>query len=605
MSTEIPRQPDDLWALANRRMIAKAIGELCYEQALVAQPEDGERYRLPLQGKVQYRFQAQRSIWDFLLVAPDSVQRIGHERTQPADDAGQFFIDAAKDIGLSDVVLGGFLHEMANTLAADVALLRARAGLSADALAQMPDDRLQALLDGHPKGLVNKGRIGWGAREFEAYGTEAQQPVQWLWLAVDRDAVRGGFGAGWTPERLLREALSPPELDRFLTHWSTVGLSRDRYLPLPIHPWQWDQHVRQHFAGDIVQGRIVPLGLYGDGFLPQQSLRTFSNATRPAALHIKLPLTVLNTSCYRGIPGQYIEIGPALSEWLGQRCEDDPVLSARHTRALSEVAGIHYPHPHHEQIAGTPYRYREMLGAIWRQSPYDGLAPDERPILLAALLQRDDAGRSVIGALIRRSGLGTEAWLEALFERVLVPLYHLQCRYGIGLVAHAQNLCLILRNDAPAAVALKDLQGDLRLVDRDFPECGSLPQSVRDTLPRLPAEYLIHDLLTGHFVTALRFISAALWQADGFPEPRFYALAAQVLRRYQASQPELQARFALFDLFRPQIERVCVNRVRFKIGYDDSAERPLPMLGGMLDNPLRWGDASHPAPTDEPVQSPA
>ncbi len=35
----------------------------------------------------------------------------------------------------------------------------------------------------------------------------------------------------------------------------------------------------------------------------------------------------------------------------------------------------------------------------------------------------------------------------------------------------------------------------------------SLPQEVRDVTSRLSADYLIHDLQTGHFVTVLRFIS--------------------------------------------------------------------------------------------------
>ncbi len=36
----------------------------------------------------------------------------------------------------------------------------------------------------------------------------------------------------------------------------------------------------------------------------------------------------------------------------------------------------------------------------------------------------------------------------------------------------------------------------------------SLPQEVRDVTSRLSADYLIHDLQTGHFVTVLRFYFA-------------------------------------------------------------------------------------------------
>jgi hypothetical protein len=58
------------------------------------------------------------------------------------------------------------------------------------------------------------------------------------------------------------------------------------------------------------------------------------------------------------------------------------------------------------------------------------------------------------------------------------------------------------------------------------------------------------------------------------------------IRRYQAQNPELAERFALFDLFAPKIPRIAINKVRFAIGYGDSGERPLPDLGTPLDNPL-------------------
>lgn len=68
----------------------------------------------------------------------------------------------------------------------------------------------------------------------------------------------------------------------------------------------------------------------------------------------------------------------------------------------------------------------------------------------------------------------------------------------------------------------------MRLVDKDFPQAASLPNVVKDVTVRLSADYLIHDLQTGHFVTVLRFISP-LMQACNLSEYRFYQLLAQVL----------------------------------------------------------------------------
>ena len=127
--------------------------------------------------------------------------------------------------------------------------------------------------------------------------------------------------------------------------------------------------------------------------------------------------------------------------------------------------------------------------------------------------------------------------------------------------------------------------GDMRLVDEDFPQAESLPQQVKAVTARLSAEYIIHDLQTGNFVTVLRFISR-LTQQSGVSETRFYQILAQVLRRYMAAHPELAERFAKFDLFKPQIIRVILNPVKLTFSEHDGGSRMLPNYVCDLDNPL-------------------
>lgn len=578
------------WRQANRALIAKCLAELCYEQALTAEAESERCFVVALGNGVRYHFRAMPTVWDWLHIEPETLERGTADGREPAVDATQLLIDAAPDLELDDCTLGNLLHEIANTLAADTALLAARENLDAEALARLPDQQLQGLLDGHPKAVANKGRIGWGADEYAHFAPESNRTVRLHWLAVDRSLVASGCNDDWPHETLLRESLSEKQYAALMATCRDRNIDTHDYLVLPVHPWQWQRHVRHHYAGEIAAGRIHHLGAWGNHYRPLISLRTLANAERPEALHVKLPLTVLNTSCYRGIPGDYIASGPALSAWLRRLCETDDELMRRGTDVLQEVAGAHVTHRHHAQVAGTPYRYREMLGVTWRQSPVGRCGTDERPMLMAALLQTDAAGDSVAGALIRQSGLSDEAWLAHLFGAVVVPLYHLMCRYGVGLVAHAQNLTLVLHNAVPRRALLKDFQGDLRLVDRAFSEHADLPTDALTVLTRLPPDYLIHDLFTGHFVTVLRYLSACLRADRGLDEMRFYAVLARVLRNYQDAHPELAERFDLFDLFRERIERVCINRVRFRIGYEDNARRPVPMVGGDLNNPIRLAE---------------
>lgn len=581
-----------LWKKANQKLLTKSLSELSWEEAIIPEKiasghNSHDDYQLTLENRIEYRFKAWASIWGQLVIDSASITRSnesakGHE---PVWDVSQFYIDAQSRLGMTPATLSQYLEELANTLMADVQILANYQNMTARQMIELPDDKLQCFLDGHPKVTVSKGRIGWGLDDYQAYGPEFMPNIQLEWLALNRVSCQLSLTENLQEQELLNAVLDEQEQQRLHSVCDQQRLDLNDYFLLPVHPWQWRHRLVNLFAGELAAGRILHLGAFGDPMLPQQSLRTLSNRARPEQLNIKLPLSILNTSCYRGIPGQYITAGPLLSRWLWEIAESDRVLASRGTVILKEPAGAFYPQPHQAQITAAPYRYHEMLGCIWRDSVHARCAPDEKVILMSTLFQEDGFGQALISEYIRQSELTTELWLMQLFDAVVIPLYHLLCKYGVGLVAHGQNVSVILRNNRPVKVALKDFQGDLRLIDDDFPELASLPESVRSVTTRLPDQHLIHDLQTGHFVSVMRFISMALVK-DGFSESRFYRLLGVTLKRYMDAHPELEPRFKRFNLFTPTMARICLNRVRFKRGYGDRTDRPLPELGSDLQNPL-------------------
>lgn len=597
MSAPATGHPDAaLWGRINRTLLAKSIGELAFEEAFpvtpIGQTDEGGIFELRLSNGIRYRFTGHQGIWGWIAVDPDSVRRLQADVETAADDCLQFYVDAQADLALDPATLSKYLRELLNTLMADTRIVTGNAGRPIADLADLPPDRLQLRLDGHPKAPANKGRLGWGLADYAAYAPEFEPMIRLEWIAASRDHCRLALDRDIDEETLIDQTMDRGERDRLAAACRAAGVDTRTHLLLPVHPWQWTNMVVSAFAGEIAAGRIVHLGAFGDRYLPQQSLRTLANADRPWAINVKLPLTILNTSCYRGIPGKYMAAGPRLSDWLSRTAETDPVLAGAGVIVLKEIGGAFYPHPIYEQIAGVPYQHLEMLGVIWRESVHARTRPRESGIMMGALLQRDDDGRPLASLLIERSGLGHAVWLNRLFHAVVVPLYHFLCRYGIGFIAHGQNITLVLEDDAPKRLALKDLQGDCDLVDRDFPETAELPEDVRGVLPRKPPHHIIHDIQTAHFVTVLRFLSESLRSHDGFPEIAFYRTLASVLRDYQNRNPDLHDRFALFDLFAPRMLRVCINRARFKIGYGDAAGRPLPILGSDIANPLHLAEMS-------------
>ncbi len=375
-------------------------------------------------------------------------------------------------------------------------------------------------------------------------------------------------------QQLLTAAMDPQEFTRFSQVWQENGLDHN-WLPLPVHPWQWQQKIATDFIADFAEGRMVSLGEFGDQWLAQQSLRTLTNASRRGGLDIKLPLTIYNTSCYRGIPGRYIAAGPLASRWLQQVFATDATLVQSGAVILGEPAAGYVSHEGYAALARAPYRYQEMLGVIWRENPCRWLKPDESPVLMATLMECDENNQPLAGAYIDRSGLDAENLAYAIVPggcgSAVSPALPLRCRaYCTRTKYNARH-----EEGVPQRVLLKDFQGDMRLVKEAFPEMDSLPQEVRDVTSRLSADYLIHDLQTGHFVTVLRFISPLMVRL-GVPERRFYQLLAAVLSDYMNKHPQMSERFALFSLFRPQIIRVVLNPVKLTWPDQDGGSRMLP-----------------------------
>ncbi len=496
-----------------------------------------------------------------------------------ATSAGQFFVDSLAETGMSELTLGVFLEEMHSTLYADLTLHEKTKKLSIAELCEKSPEEIQGLVNGHPKLLLNKGRMGFGATDLAKYSPEGGEAFRLFWLAVRGESVI--VGGEKAPAALLAESLDENERARFAA--AKPPFAGEGWHYLPTHPWQWDRVLRVQYAAEIAHAKIVPLGEFGDLYRPQISLRTLSNISRPGRADLKLPLSVLNTSAVRGISPRYIQKGPALAAGVQSLCRADQALAT--VEVLEDFAGLAYSHPLFHAVKGAPYRYHETLAAIWRQSPNRNSA--EKALLTGALAHQDETGRPLLSALVERSGLSAEAWLREYFRVAVLPLYHLQVRYGLGLVAHGQNVVLRLREHRPVGIYLKDFQGDLRASSEENALRARALGAAEATLERLPPHYLIHDLITGHFVTVLRFVSGALEEGEGFPEANFYRVLAEEIALY-LRETETKSVPAGIDLLAESFPRVLVNKVRFAIGYGDSAERPRPALGGELRNPMHF-----------------
>ena len=356
------------WERANRELIAKLLTELEFEELL--HPVEGEEWSLSLDGSLALHYRAQRRALGHARVDPASLRATRDGIAGPLPDAVEVVALGAPALGVDPSTTAGLIGEISSTLLSDVHQLEH--GRPAAELIDLDPLELEGELRGHPWIVASKGRVGFSAEDLARYAPEASQPVPLLAVAVE--------GADW--------------------RGAEVG------DVVPVHPWQWTNRIQPLYAGDIARGRIRVVGELEGRWLPQQSIRTLADADHPERHHVKVALSILNTSVYRGLPRDRTLAAPALSAWLKTRVASDPFLGG--LIMPGEVASVSVAHRAFELVPDVPYQHTELLGAIWRESVERYLRSDERAISMAALLHRDPAGVAFVEPLIARSGLTVE-----------------------------------------------------------------------------------------------------------------------------------------------------------------------------------------------------
>jgi siderophore synthetase component len=572
------------WQRAARRLLAKMLAEFAYEEVIAPEPEPAagpDAYRIALSPDVTYRFRASRGSYGSWYVDAESIT--------PTGDPLHFLAHGHDGVlGLSGDTTGHLIRELLATLRADVRL--DATALSAAALADLDYAELEGHQTGHPWLVANKGRIGFSDADAARWAPEARRQHRLPWIAVHRDlAEYRGIGTLATPDLLYAEELAPATLDTFRRTIADHGREPADYLLLPVHPWQWDQVVAPLFAPAIADGSIIHLTTDNDLRLPQQSIRTFLNTTRPHRRTVKLPLSVLNTLVWRGLPTERTLAAPAVTAWVHSLRDHDRFLrDEARVILLGEVASVAVAHPQYDKLPTVPYQYRELLGCIWREPLAAQLAPGERTRTLAALLHTDPAGRAFTAELIERSGIAPRMWLRHLFGALLPALLHFLYRYGTVFSPHGENAIVVFDDhDIPVRLAVKDFVDDVNVSQQPLPEHDSMPADVRAVLLTEPTEFLTQFIHSGLFVGVFRYLAPLCAQQLGVPEGEFWALVREEILGHQQRFPELRERFATFDLLTPRIERLCLNRNRLHLdGYRDRAERPHAAVHGTVPNPL-------------------
>lgn len=590
-SDSVKHLEPSLWAASNRHLVAKALAEFSHELLLepkaLASAGGWTSYSVGTDDpNVEYRFRARLRALDHWHVDRDSIRRCAEGRDTEVD-AAEFISELRRRLAIPDAVLPEYLQELSCTLFS-AAYKRAFARAPARELALAGFQELEAgMSEGHPVFVANNARVGFNALDYRAYAPETAAPIKLHWLAA-RKAIALVATSGVSFEELLRGELGDDVLARFRATIEARASDPADYVFVPVHPWQWQNRIQQLFAGDLARGDLVYFGAGSDEYQAQQSIRTLFNATHSERHYVKTALSILNMGFTRGMPPAIATSAVAVNDWVAALVEGDPYLRDCGFSLLREVAYVGVKHRHYEKASRAKHEpYKEMLAALWRESPVSRLGPGERLMTMAALLHVDAQGDSLLTSLIAASGLSVDDWIRAYLDAYLRPLLHCFYRHSLTFTPHCENVILVLENHRPVRIFIKDIAEDVGVLNPEQP----LPEQVRRIGLTVPEEVMTLVIFTDVFDCVFRFLGPLLVEHTGLSESRFWWLVAECIERYRVSMPELERRFERYDLFAPTFLRNCLNRLQLKnnrVMVDLNAPEPVDSLQfvGMLDNPI-------------------
>ena len=573
------------WRLAGQRLIEMAIAEFLYEEIIQVTHLKDNRYQLTLDDQT-YTFKAQNYLLGHWQIEEGSVRELSVAEDLPAWNLHTFIRAFSNQTEVKPFTKAYLIKEMNNTWLAEAHLFD-ESRLSSEAALTASHHEIEGMLRGHPWLIMSKGRMGFGYDDYLSAAPELSPTVKVLWLAVHRDLAEFRSTEEWQAGRLYQHELSAEELANFEQKLHERGCSCRDYFLIPVHAWQWHQWLVPTYANEIVDQRIIELGVGQDDYVPMQSIRTLCNISQPERHYVKLPVSIFNTAVYRGLPSKRNLAAPAVTAWLKQIQSQDSDLKQSGVAFLGEVATLTIHQPCFDQIEGAPYQFKELFGCLWRESVDPVIGTGEQALSQAALLHRDINGQSILAVLIQASGLSPLQWLKRFAEVSVTPLLICLYKYGLAFSPHGENTMLIHANGVPQKMVLKDFIDDINLVDEDFPELASLPIEGQILL-RHPAHELSHFIFTGLFMVHYRYIcNVFLQDYPEHSEVEFWQTISSVIDAFHQAHPELAERIEKFAMFRAEFEKICLNRVRlFTTSYNDEAERPVPVFLDPIANPV-------------------
>jgi siderophore synthetase component len=450
------------------------------------------------------------------------------------------------------------------------------------------------MIDGHPYHPSYKSRLGFTLEDNYLYGPEFNQNIVLYWLAVHRNLVDIAVLGTTAVNEMYRHHLQPEELAKFKQHLrEQIEEDEEAYFFLPVHPWQYEHIVSTVFFPQIADKTIIVLGKSASLYRAQQSIRSLSNRHCTQASYLKLSLNITNTSTSRILAHHTTQNAPIISAWLDKIIKNDEYLKTLRFEILKEIIGVSF---RYHKLSAIQYTVAYgTLGVIHRENIAHYLEEGEQAWPLNALTHKQKNGVAFIQQAITLYGV--EKWSKALIQVLVTPIIHLLYVQGIALESHAQNIILVLKNNFPHRIIVKDLHDGVRFCSEDLlhpewePQLNPEPATHREFnrysfLKASQASEVRDYTFDAFFFICMTELCFTL-EEFGLSEEEFWRTCVEVILTYQQQHPQYKERFQIFNLFAEDalIEEMTKRRIYGdQTLYFRKAQNPLLRAMALLKN---------------------
>ena len=549
------------WLIVNRRQLKKAIAELAHEELIEPKlkAESSTWYTLYADDhNVYYEFEAKRLILDHWHIDENSIVKISYEKKEELDLLA-FVLEFEEQLGISKEVCPTYLEELTSTLFSQAYKLDNQS-FNAKELVHCNFQQIeQTMIEGHPCFVANSGRIGFSGIDYRAFAPETVDSFKIIWLAGHKSKTCFSSVENLTYNQLLDQELGTSTIMNFNRQIAVLGKSPDDFIFIPVHPWQWFNKLALIFAADIAEKRLIYLGESKYEYAAQQSIRTLFNLDKPKHYYTKTALSIINMGFMRGLSPNYMKSTPVITDWINELLESDEYLKECGFQMLGEVATVGYTNQYYEKL-GTSCTHNKMLSSLWRESPIAKKKENQRVMTMAALLHIDHNNMAFLPKLIEASGCSIEKWLRAYLKCYFSSLLHCFFKYELVFMPHGENVILILENNIPTGIFMKDITEEILVYNREL----TLPKEAQRVFVETTDEMKVLSLFTDVFDCYFRFMSAIFNEHTAFSETSFWKLVAECVSDYQENFPQYKEKYERYDLFVCEFKKCCLNRLQLK-----------------------------------------